>query len=377
MLFVDALGRDYTPDRWLAFNDVLLLPQESPYASRNDPGISIKTHLTDNVNGPLYDLSVPIISANMDTVTDSGMAIAMHRVGGMGILHRFYETKEQYFHHIREACDSHSRVAFSIGCNGSCKYVDDGQWLSFVREVDREIGLKQMVICLDVAHGGMLQAIETVEELREAYGRQECCIIAGNVATGESAVRLAEVGADVIKVGIGCGSICTTRLVTGHGVPQLSAILQIRKELDNAYHSGVGIIADGGIRQSGDIVKALAAGADAVMLGSLLAGTDEAPGRVEQYSDGTKRKLYRGQSSRHFLDSIGKGAVASEGVSIEIHHKGSVKEVVTELVGGIKSGFTYSGVGNIQDLRRKAIFIEITHQGWVESTPHVLSGAFA
>lgn len=164
-------------------------------------------------------------------------------------------------------------------------------------------------------------------------------------------------------------SVCTTRLVTGHGIPQLSAIISIRKALNDNGYNNVGIIADGGIRNSGDIVKALAAGADAVMLGRIFAGCDETPGESIVTTEGSF-KLYRGQSSRHFLNDIGKKGVAAEGESIQIRMKGSIKEVINEIVGGIRSGLTYSGASNIYDLATKAVFVEISHHGWIESTPH-------
>jgi IMP dehydrogenase len=167
-------------------------------------------------------------------------------------------------------------------------------------------------------------------------------------------------------------SVCTTRIVTGHGVPQLSAIINARQALEIEGFPEVGIIADGGITNSGDIVKALAAGADAVMLGSILAGCDEAPGEIFTTKDGSF-KLYRGQSSKHFLKDIGKIGVAAEGESIEVRAKGPVSSILNELTGGVRSGLTYSGVGSIYDLQEKAVFIEISHHGWVESTPHAIT----
>jgi len=361
MKFVDGSGTEYRPTSWLAFNDVLLKPQRSKFSSRNDPNIDLGVGLGTNIN-----LRIPIISANMDTVTSAVMATEMHKLGGLGILHRFHKNEYEYLQAIQYVFNHCNRnVAFSVGCGKD--------WIKFVNDVVEKLNPtfdKPLMVCLDVAHGHMEQAVETVRELRKLI---HIFIIAGNVATGEAAVDLAEAGADCIKVGVGCGSVCTTRIVTGHGVPQLSAIMECREALGNA-HWKVGIIADGGIKTSGDIMKAIAAGADAVMIGNMLAGCDETPGAAIKTSHGTF-KLYRGQSSRHFLNDIGKIGVASEGESIEIPSKGSTKSVIDELVGGIRSGLTYSGAGSIYEFKEKAVFVEISHHGWVESTPHALNKA--
>lgn len=167
-------------------------------------------------------------------------------------------------------------------------------------------------------------------------------------------------------------SVCTTRVVTGHGVPQLSAIMSVRKGLNKGGNSKVGIIADGGIRTSGDIVKAIAAGANAVMLGHMLAGCDETPGPVLSTKDGNV-KMYRGQSSNNFLKDIGKVGVSPEGEHISLRAKGPVANVVENILGGIRSGLTYSGVGNFEELRENAEFMEISNHSWIESTPHALA----
>ena len=288
------------------------------------------------------------------------MAKEMCRLGGLGILHRFHECYEDYYGMIDDVYCDCDRVAFSIGCG------DD--WIRFSERAISMIGEENAIVCLDVAHGHMEQSIEMVERLKQ-FG---VSIIAGNVATPEGAVELAAAGAKSIKVGIGCGSVCTTRIVTGHGVPQLSAIINARRELDANGFEDVSIIADGGIRNSGDIVKSLAAGADAVMLGSMLAGCDETPGEIFTLANGSF-KMYRGQSSRHFLKDIGKIDVAAEGESIEVKAKGPVDAIITELLGGVRSGLTYSGAGSIKELQEKAVFMEISHHGWVESTPHAIT----
>jgi IMP dehydrogenase len=355
MKFENALGEPYSPISWLTFNDVLLKPHKSRFKSRNDKGISLETSIFPSVS-----LKVPIISSNMDTVTGSNMAQEMCRLGGLGILHRFHECYEDYYSMIDDVYSTCGRVAFSVGCG------DD--WFRFSEHAISMVGEENAIICLDVAHGHMEQSVEMVQRLKHL----NVSVIAGNVATPDGAVELAAAGAKCIKVGVGCGSVCTTRIVTGHGVPQLSAIINARKDLDALGFEDVSIIADGGIRNSGDIIKSLAAGAQAVMLGSMLAGCDETPGEIFTLAKGPF-KMYRGQSSRHFLKDIGKIDVAAEGESIEVEAKGPVNAIVTELLGGVRSGFTYSGAGSIKELQEKAVFIEISHHGWVESTPHAIT----
>lgn len=359
MIFIDSSNNEYEPTRWLTFNDVLLKPQRSRFKSRNDEEISLNTSLGEGLS-----LDIPIISSNMDTVTGKDMASAMFRLGGLGILHRFYKSPTELAGEIDEVYKLCSRVAFSVGCGD--------KWVEFVRNLARDYQpteASQMIVCLDVAHGHMEQSIETVEALSQI---ENVFVIAGNVATGDGAADLADAGAKCIKVGVGPGSVCTTRVVTGHGVPQLSAIMSVRKGLNKGGNSKVGIIADGGIRTSGDIVKAIAAGANAVMLGHMLAGCDETPGPVLSTKDGNV-KMYRGQSSNNFLKDIGKVGVSPEGEHISLRAKGPVANVVENILGGIRSGLTYSGVGNFEELRENAEFMEISNHSWIESTPHALA----
>lgn len=350
MKFQDAHGDMYVPNSYLAFDDILLKPQKSKFNSRLDPRISICG----------YAGNIPIISANMDTVTGVNMARCMNDLGGLGILHRFFRSEDEYAQSIYDLMQNISRFAFSVGCGA--------KWIKFAEQIMRSCHANHKpIVCLDVAHGHMQQSLETVAELKKLDNLH---VIAGNVATAEGALDLAEAGADAIKVGVGSGSVCTTRIVTGHGVPQLTAIMQVRSALDTIDRH-VYLIADGGIRNSGDIIKSLAAGADAVMLGNLLAGCDETPGEIYTTKDGSF-KMYRGQSSRHFLKDIGKIGVAAEGESIEIRAKGSAESIINELVGGIRSGMTYSGCATIAELQDNAVAIEISHHGFVESTPHAL-----
>ncbi len=377
-IFVDAAYETYKPKTWLTYNDVLLLPQKSKFNSRNDPGLSLSTQLSDNLH-----LDIPIISANMDTVTGHEMSRAMSENGGMGILHRFYNSDEDYRNaisnskRIKPAGANQPQVAFSVGC--------DAKWPEFTKSIIKEHNswdagqITNFAICVDVAHGHMQQAIDTVKKFKDiktqfANDGVIMTIIAGNVVTPQGVADLALAGADVAKIGVGSAGVCSTRLVTGHGSPQLTAIMQCSEEARRLRYEvkrKIGIIADGGIRHSGDIVKALAAGADAVMLGQMLAGTEESPGDINSFQDGSRKKLYRGQSSKHFLKDAKKTNVAAEGIAVEIPYKGSVRDVLAEICGGIRSGFTYSGCGSIYELQRNAMFVEMTSSGWEESTTHI------
>lgn len=323
----------------LTFDDVLLVPQYSELASRAEADISTRL---GNIT-----LKVPIVSANMDTVTETTMAIAMGESGGLGILHR-YASEEAIIKSCKDIIMMGYEAVPSVGV--------------MPEDVKKAISYKEFTnsICLDVAHGDSKAVVAMILELKkEGYVN----IIAGNVATGDGALRLYDVGANIIKVGVGPGSVCTTRIVTGHGVPQLTAIEDVYKRfsrLDNKAY----IIADGGIRHSGDIVKALAAGADAVMIGGLLAGTNQSPNK------GVYRGMASSEAQMDFKGKVGNGT--AEGVSVKIQAKGSVYEIIHQLSGGIRSGLSYSGCKNIEELQKYAIFMTITANGLAESHPHAL-----
>jgi len=326
-----------------SFDDVLLVPQYSQITSRSDVDISTKL-------GKL-ELKLPLLSSNMDTVTEGKMAIAMALAGGAGVLHRFADLEDQ----MQWANDcSHTMhsvpIIISVGITG--------EHHSFIKEIAPDM------ICVDVAHGDHLRVMNLITGLREDYPDMD--IIAGNVATGQGARRLVEAGANIIKVGIGPGSVCSTRVVSGHGFPQLSAIIEIRKALGPAPWS---IIADGGIRYPGDIVKALAAGADAVMLGSLLAGTDEAAGeRIVEH--GQAYKTFRGMASREAQKQRGGKTPRVEGVSAKVPYRGPVSDTLANLEAGIRSGLSYSGCRTIVELRGKAEFVVVTGNTLRESHPY-------
>ncbi len=470
------------PDAALTYDDVLLVPQYSDVESRRT--LSTQTRLTNKIS-----LQIPMVSSNMDTVTESEMAIAMARAGGIGIIHRFMpiETQAQQIARVKKAESFvvDEPITLSIGHTvGDVKRIvketdtggilivaedhrlvgivttrdllfenDDKKGVTELMQrkvvtappettlkeavkilhahrieklplVDAEgrlaglitlkdimkieqfprttkdargrlavgaaVGVKekdlQRVECLlaagadcivvDIAHGDAKMEIEMIGKIRRRF--PEAQIIGGNVATAEGTRRLLDAGADAIKVGVGPGSICVTRVVAGAGVPQLSAVIECGEAARDAK---IPIIADGGIRQSGDAVKALAAGASTVMVGSLLAGTDESPGLM-MTRKGHRYKVSRGMASleanverkrregEQWITQEEIDDYVSEGVEAAVPYRGSVKEVLTQLVGGIQSGMSYCGAHSIEELYEKAVFVRMTPAGLKESLPH-------
>lgn len=322
----------------LTFDDVLLVPGYGN-VSRDDG--SVETNL-----GP-YKFSIPLISANMDTITGSEMAAEMGRLGGLGILHRFLSIEDNI--KLYTVAGEEGLVGVSVG-------VIEAELVRAARLY--EAGAR--LFCVDVAHAHTKQTGRMLKFLRQEY--RDLYIVAGNVATYAGADYLISVGADAVKVGVGAGSVCTTREVTGFGVPQLSAIMDCSRVNGS-------VIADGGLRKSGDVVKALAAGASMVMLGGMLAGTNEACGK----SNGRGLKQYRGMASLEAREAFFKKNSewrAHEGVSTLVPSKGPVNNVVHHIVEGIKSGLSYAGAKDLDELRRKARFIEVTKAAQVEGTPH-------
>ncbi len=464
----------------LTFDDVLLIPQESHVLPAE---VDLRTTLTDGI-----DLNIPIISAAMDTVTESKLAIAMAREGGMGILHKNMSIEDQakevdkvkrsehgvitdpfYLeptNYVRDAIALMERYKISgvpITRNGKLVGILTNRDLRFetdynqpienvmtkeglitapvgttlaeaqkilgkhrieklplvdakgylkglitIKDIEKSIQYpnsardkngrllvgaavgtaantmdriaalveaKVDIIAIDTAHGHSHMVIKKVEEIKKKY--PGIPLIAGNVATAGATRALIEAGADVVKVGIGPGSICTTRVVAGIGVPQLTAVMDCAEEADKL---GKRIIADGGIKYSGDIVKALAAGGSAVMIGSMLAGTTESPGEIELYQ-GRSFKVYRGMGSlaamaagsndRYFQENAKK--FVPEGVEGRVPYRGSVSEIIYQMKGGIRSGMGYCGKATIEDLRKNSEFIRITNAGLLESHPHDIS----
>jgi IMP dehydrogenase len=466
----------------LTFDDVLLVPKRSPIVSRSQT--DLRTKLSHNIT-----LNTPIISANMDTITESGMAIALAREGGIGIIHRFMTIEDQVDEILRvkrsesvmieqpytinpdlTVAEAKKTMAdynvsgllveergklvgiitrrdITFEKNPKCKVselmtkdvitakpgitIDQAkeilhnqriEKLPVVDDKERIVGLitsKDIlkmdqyphaskdrkgrllvgaavgvkgdyldrtetlleagadVIVVDIAHGHSENAINTVHMIKKAF--PDCELIAGNVATGEGTHDLIKAGVDAVKVGVGSGSICITRVVTGSGVPQLTAVTDSVKV---AHNYDIPVISDGGIRNSGDITKALAAGASSVMIGSLFGGTDESPGKT-LVKNGKKYKMYRGMAS--FYASLGRkyreegSQVADsddlndyvpEGVEAMVPYKGSVVEIIRQMIGGLRSGLSYCGAKTIPEMQMNANFIKITSAGYLESRPH-------
>lgn len=466
----------------LTFDDVLLIPKRSPIVSRSQT--NLKTRLSRNIN-----LNIPVISANMDTVTESPMAIALAREGGIGIIHRFMTIQDQvdevlkvkrsesvmieqpYTISIDSTVGYAKKIMHDFGISGlliekdkklagiitkrdllfetnfennissvmskdvvfaemgttieKAKYILHKNRIEKLPIIDKDkhiiglitsqdilkmeefpnaskdkkgrllvgaaVGVKgdylertealldagADVMVVDIAHGHSDNAINCVHLIKKAF--KDCELIAGNIATGQGTEDLIRAGVDAVKVGVGSGSICITRVITGSGVPQLTAILdsvKIAKEYD------IPVISDGGIRNSGDLTKALAAGSSSVMVGSLLGGTDESPGKT-LVKNGKKYKIYRGMASfyaslgrkyreegQQIIESEDLNDYVPEGVEAMVSYKGSVVEIIRQLVGGLRSGLSYCGAKTINEMQQNAEFVRITTAGYIESQPH-------
>jgi len=333
----------------LSYDDVILIPQYSTIRSRSEIDLSVK--LTDDIT-----LYLPIISSPMNTITETNMANAIHRLGGLGIIHRYNTI--QYQSKLLSYIENHDLKAAAIGITG-----DYQERLNDLFEK----GLK--IVCLDVAHGDHIMMEECIRWVKANF--PSLYIIAGNVATKEGFVRLSNAGANAVRVSIGSGSICTTRIQTGHGRPTIDAIFDIKAEKTKLGLNTL-IIADGGIKNAGDIVKSLAAGADLVMLGSLFAGTYETPGRIIKTKKGTFKR-YSGMASKE-AQLKGRGRYNSiEGVSTMVKFKGNVEYTIKELETNIRSGLSYSGARNISELQELAIFQLQTNSAHSEGMPHILT----
>jgi len=333
----------------ITYEDMLLVPQYSTIESRTE------VDLSQNLDASVK-LEVPIISAPMDTITEKDMAVALDEVGALGVLHRYNPVTKQaeMAYHCNEA--GAKNIGAAIGVTND--YLVRAEALVNIGHVN--------VLCVDVAHGHHVLVERALKSLKDKFG-DAVHLMAGNVATLEAFNDLADWGADSIRCGIGGGSICTTRIQTGHGVSGLQTILECAKSDRDAK-----IIADGGIKNSGDIVKALAAGADFVMLGSLMAGTTESSGQTITYTDGSRRKAYRGMASEK-AQKARKGKYSTpEGIATNVPYQGSVKNIIKDLVGGIRSGCSYSGAANLAELRTSAKWCRQTGASMTESLPHIL-----
>lgn len=334
----------------ITFDDVLLVPAYSEVLPRE---VSLKTRFSRNI-----ELEIPFISAAMDTVTEAPMALAMARSGAIGVLHKNMSAEAQAAE-VRKVKAEGLKVAAGVGITPDA--------LDRVRALVAE-GVDAVV--LDSAHGHSKGVMDKLREIKAAFPGLD--VVVGNIATAEAAKELIEAGADALKVGIGPGSICTTRIVAGVGVPQLTAIAEVAE----AAAGRVPVIADGGLRYSGDIVKALAAGADSVMCGSLFAGTDEAPGESVEIG-GILYKGYRGMGSvdamkagsadRYFQKEAKK--LVPEGVVARVPCKGPLAEVLFQLVGGLRSGMGYVGAKDLAALH-EARFVRVSAASLRENHPH-------
>jgi IMP dehydrogenase len=333
----------------LTYDDVLLMPRHCEITSRTIP--DLESRITKN-----FKVKVPFISANMDTVTEERMARAMGELGAIGSLHRFLSVEDQ-------AQEVKNLIAAKKDIDGLVVAASVGVKEEGMRRADALADAGVEILTLDIAHGDSVMMLEVLEYLKKTHPQVD--VIAGNVAMPDGVKRMIDAGADAIKVGIGPGSMCTTRIITGCGVPQLSAVALCVAE---ARKYDIPVIADGGIKTSGDIVKAFAAGAESVMLGSMLAGTLESPGEVK---GGMKK--YRGMASKDaqvsWRGNMQKG-MAPEGESRMIPCKGSVADVIHELAGGVRSGMTYLNAQTLAEINKNALFMEMSTSGMLESKPH-------
>ncbi len=339
----------------LTFDDVTLAPK---YSSVLPSEVNTSVKLSKNLN-----LKIPLLSSAMDTVTESKMAIEIAKAGGIGVIHRNLSISDQILE-IKKVQKKGLVVGAAVGTNDT-----------ELSRAEKIIKSKVDLIVVDTAHGHSKRVANIIKFIKKRKS-SKTTLCAGNIATAKAAKFLCKLGVDIVKVGIGPGSICTTRLVAGIGVPQLSALLDVKKGLNK----NVKMISDGGIKFSGDIAKALAAGADAVMVGSMIAGTNEAPGKIIK-KNGKLFKVFRGMGS---VGAMNKGSAdryfqkkqkdsskyVPEGVEGLIKYKGDVSKIIFKLIGGLKSSMGYLGSKNVINLRNKPKFVKITKAGFYESMVH-------
>lgn len=343
----------------LSYKDILLVPYDKGVCtieSRSDPVINTSL-------GSIASLQIPIISAPMDTVTGVNMAIAMSNLGALGIYTRHInDSKEE-----EKQCSAIEKIRSQVGTNGNVACAI-GVKCDVYKRTENLIKAGQInILCLDIANGNHIFMLDAIKEVRKLQGKYPFLIMAGNVATPRAALRLVEAGANIVKIGIGPGGACTTRRVTGFGVPQLTAVMQCSDAVKSKYDN-VKIVADGGIRHSGDVVKAIWAGADAVMMGYALAGHDESPqvSNVPKSEVGIPKRMYRGMSSRTVSSRFD---IAAEGVCFEIPNRGPVKSTITEYAAAIKSACSYANAMNLQELRDNVYAIRVSTMSQEESDP--------
>ncbi len=340
---------------YLTYDDVLLTPN---YSEVTPSKTDVSSSLTNSIQ-----LKIPIVASPMDTVCEDRMAIAIAKLGGYGIIHRNLSIEEQA-KQLKKVMEKGHEAGVAVGIGSD-----------FEKRIKSLAKCGANEICIDSSHGHTKHVIDGVKHIKKNYPKIE--IIAGNVATYEGARDLFKAGAAAVKVGMGPGSICTTRIMSGMGVPQLTAVIEGVRAADQF---GGCIIADGGIKNSGDIAKALAAGASTVMLGSLLAKTDKSPGEILDIN-GRKYKSYRGMGSIKAMkngsaERYGQDVASDEkkfvpeGVDALVEYVGTLEDHIYQLVGGLKSSLAYLGAKNLAEFRKKANFVRITSAGWQESKPH-------
>ncbi len=339
----------------LTFDDVTLVPQ---YSSVLPSDTITNCSLSKSLN-----LKVPLLSSAMDTVTESRMSLALAKFGGIGVIHRNLSIEKQ-INEVHKVKKKNYLVGAAIGVNDKD-----------LERVEELVRIKTDLIVIDTAHGHTKKVLSMVKKIKKRLKNSTLCV--GNIATGKAARFLADNGVDIVKVGIGPGSICTTRLVAGIGVPQLSAVIDVKRSLKK-YKTK--IISDGGIKFSGDLAKAIAAGADAVMIGSLFSGTNESPGKIISYK-GKMYKSFRGMGS---VGAMNAGSAdryyqkknkdikkyVPEGVEGLVKYKGPVEKIIYNLIGGLKSSMGYLGAKNLKDLNERGEFRKISKAGFYESMVH-------
>lgn len=352
------------------FDDLLLVPAKSEVVPAQ---VKLQTRLTDKIT-----LNIPIVSAAMDTVTEDAMAIMLAKLGGMGFVHKNMpvEVQAAMIKAVKETEVESSFEDANIDPQGRLRVgAAVGVGESSLERVRALVDAGVDIVAVDSAHGHSQGVIDTVRMIRAEF--PELDIVGGNIVTAQGATDLIYAGANVIKVGVGPGSICTTRVVAGVGVPQLTAVNDVYSV---ARQYGVGVIADGGIKLSGDIAKALAAGGSCVMLGGLLAGTEETPGEVMEVFGkkvkgyvgmGSLSAMQRGSSDRYFQGGVSElKKLVPEGIEATVPFKGSIRDVIYQMLGGLRSGMGYCGCGTIEEMHQKAQFVKITGAGLRESHPH-------
>lgn len=332
-----------------SFDDVLIVPKYNKVLSRKD--VELKTRVTRN-----YSIGIPFVAANMDTICEAKMAIAIGKLGGLGVLHRFMTIEEQA-KQVKEIREQGLIAAAAIG-------VKDAK-----ERTEALVNAGVNIIVIDIAHGHSKYAGKTLDFLKENYPNID--VMAGNIATKDAAEYFLSKGADAVKVGIGPGSMCTTRVMTGAGIPQLTAIMDVYE----ATKGEIPICADGGIKKPADVVKALGAGADTIMSGYLFAGTHETPGSIIM-REGKEYKMYRGSASYDVTvkkaeldgnENPGSGVISVEGEKTFVPYRGKIEPVIKKYLGALASGMTYIGAKNMKSLVGKADFMEITNSGIEES----------